>query len=220
MATTVTVKGSKDDTDNLVDSEDTQSKADVGAAGPVQGTRSLFTRGARGKISPMDDDDMVEVVNVSLTNARFRVRDPNSTGAKGYAEKDVVLRPFQTMKIRVGDARRRFRAQERRGGRNIVMRVPDEGDCGGKTFTSDGRTFHTCPFRSCKTCGKSDKRWSPWQVQHFLSGLGTEGAITRIIQSVDTRPAVIEWGLEIIRRRRQARADAMGVTDPGSRAVY
>lgn len=227
MATRISVSGSQGDgpVDSMVDDGDTESPQDVSSASGrstvPQGSKALFRRVRGGKLLKMDPDDMVEVVNVSLANVHFRIRDPHSAKSKGGAGEVVVtLRPFESREIRVVEAERRFRIQEREGGRPLLMVVPPDGDCGGKeTFESRGRTFRTCHFRGCKTCGDSGKKWSPWQVQHFLSRLGTEAAISRVIQTIDTRPSVMEWGLEVQRRRSADRAARMGLSATNPSAV-
>lgn len=226
MATRVSVAGGTQP--DPVEQEDNESPAETAAVANtapsfVDGTRALFKRGRGGKSIPLDDEDEIEVVNVSLTNARFRVRDNATKKAKGgFGERTVLLKPFESLKIRVGDARRRFTAQERQGGNPIVLVVPQDGDCGGHTFRSQGKQFNTCPYLNCKTCGPAPQgvKWSIWQIQHRISRLGTEAAINRIIQTVDSRPQVVAWGLEVSARRKQSRALGMGLSVTNRTVVY
>lgn len=177
------------------------------------GTKALWKL-VDGKRAPLSDSDPVTLVNVSLARVFIRTRDDTMRPKAGEVEKVVEIGPFAKATLPCVHARRALLAQEKRGANPQLVVAPVDGDCGGKmSFEAYGKRYVTCPYAACKTCGPlpPNVHWSVWQVQHRIKMLGTEPAIRRVVERVDSRPAVVMWGLEIIGQRLKARQERLGI---------
>lgn len=190
------------------------------------GSEALFRMEGSQKVA-LADTDQVTLVNVSLAAVNLSAPNTAIKPAKGVVEKRVRVLPFGRITLPAAYARRAFTCLEKPGAPKQLMVAPPNGDCGGQKFTDriSGREFSTCPYLSCKTCGAPPTAplpcyWSVWQVQHAISQLYNPVAIQRIIETIDTRPAVMLWGLHVMSQRatakalRTGRAGTVNLADP------
>lgn len=218
-----------------VEEADAQAVVAVEALAFPSGAKALFKKGPGGRFYPMDDDDRVFLINVSLQRVSFRVRDESIKASKeGFREKEVTILPGGSLEVRVADARRALEALEHRtGGDRQIVVAPPKGDCENKISFSHpapapgerpppgARQFQSCPYSGCphhpQPVGANGVmvQWSIWQSQTRIAKLGTEPAIRRWIESFDPRPEVVAWALYTMQRREQSRRESMMLGSPG-----
>lgn len=191
------------------------------------GSAALFKLEGSRKVA-LDPGEKVTLVNVSLAAVSIRTADESIKPTKGTVEKRVRVRPFGTITLPVLYAQQHFRSCEGPGKPRQLMVAARDGDCKGMKFTTRGpapKEFSTCPFAKCATCGPLPSapipcHWSVFQVQHCIGQLFRTVAIQRVIETIDTRPAVMMWGMYVSRERqrtldeRKGRAGVGNLADP------
>lgn len=181
-----------------------------------QGTAALTKDDGKGNRVPLDDEEKVWLVNVSLSRVSPRDRDPLLKKDGKPFEHNVNVKALGRAEFIVQYARRALAAQEKQGAFVRLVVAPYDGNCQGKMkFTPRGteKEWETCPYAKCGHHGDLPPNvyWSVWQAQHLISRLGSSDAITLFVEKYDQRPPVVAWGLKTRQDRINALAERMGL---------